>query len=150
VAARGRPKRDAKPQPGRYSRRYDPVEVYLTRCAVGGTLAGKLHRLPRRTVYNACDAVEGDPALLAEADARKKRAREAHETDIAGLLGDAITSLRALIAAGKVAPQHLVAIVAELGSGSWSSGKAGGKTALEVPAILAAPRLDTPHDEAPT
>lgn len=144
MAARGRP----KPQPGRYSRRYDPVEVYLTRCAVGGTLAGKLHRLPRRTVYNACDAVEGDPALLAEADARKKRAREAHETDIAGLLGDAITSLRALIAAGKVAPQHLVAIVAELGSGS--SGRAGGKTALEVPAILAAPRLDTPHDEAPT
>jgi hypothetical protein len=40
-----------------------------------------------------------------------------------------------------------VAIVAELGSGS---GKTGGKTALEVPAILAAPRLDTPHDEAPT
>jgi len=145
VARRG--KRPSAPvPPGRYSRRYDPVEVYLTRRAVGATLAGKLHNLPRRTVYNACATVEADADLMAQANAIRTKIQAAHESSLAALQADAITALRARIAAGTIPPQHLVAILAALGGGG---GQRSGKTALEVPAILATPRLDTPHDGAP-
>lgn len=144
MARRGK-KPSKRVPPGRYTRRYDPVEVYLTRCAVGATLAGKLHRLPRRTVYNACAAVEADDALMARADVTRAKIQTAHESSLAALHADAITALRARIAAGSIPPQHLVAILAALGSGS----RGGNKTALEVPTILGTPRLDTPYDGAP-
>lgn len=114
------------------------MPVWVTYQLAGAAVAAELHEVARRTVYRLVDATERNAALLLRAKQELERRRAEDDARAKDLRAAAQEALIARVRAGKLHAKYLVQLA---GVAQPTSSKT--KAALEVPAYLTAPRVDT-------
>lgn len=111
---------------------------------IGAVRTGRIHRLPRRTLYNIVARVEADEDLLTRARERQCAMADRFDGALADLVVTAVEALRADIAGGKISSRDLVGLLSAVATPKPIS--ASTADVVGVPAVLATPRVDPPTE----